>query len=329
MRLSIASKLRMVFKNPLAKLYIQVVFSLTVSFSVAVAAEAGSAHTMTFPSDQSYGTMIYLGPNWDIFDKHPKGTFVAEAKGTVPYSAGAAVMLTARFPFTDNPAVISKLPPDAFQYINISMLPAEDKIFGPLSKLTGLRRLDFQEGEFHDKAFGQLSKLTNLEALTVNECFVTGESLTHFGTLKKLEYLSLKKVALDWKLLNKSSPVFPALTNLHFTSTNLTDEGLKWCEKMPKLTRLILDADASVTDKGLLTLKKLPSLRILQLKQLKVTAKGVMQLKGSKLALLALEDANFTPEEVKRLRDAMPDTRITFSKKKMKEGTMEIFAPLH
>ena len=109
----------------------------------------------------------------------------------------------------------------------------------------------------------------------------------------------------------------------------MTDEGLKWCEKMPKLTRLILDADASVTDKGLLTLKKLPSLRILQLKQLKVTAKGVMQLKGSKLALIALEDANFTPEEEKKLRDAMPDTRITFNKKKMKEGTMEIFAPLH
>lgn len=320
----------MLLKNPLVKRCLQAVFPLALLAVATATAEADSSNKMTFPSDQSYGTMIYLGPNWDIFDKHPKGTFIAEAKGTVPYSAGAAVMLTARFPFTDNPSVMSKLPPDAFQYINIAMLPAEDKIFGPLSRMTGLRRLDFQEGEFHDKAFGQISKLTNLEALTVNECFVTGESLTHFGTLKKLEYLSLKKVALDWKLLNKSSPVFPALTILHFTSTNLTDEGLKWCEKMPKLTRLILDADSSVTDKGLLTIKKLPSLRILQLKQLKkVTAKGVMQLKGSKLSLIALEDANFTPDEVKKLRDAMPDTRFTFGKKKMKEGTMEIFAPLH
>ena len=319
----------MLLKISVAKLYIQTASALTALSLTAVAAMAEKPHKMTFPSDQSYGTMIYLGPNWDLFDKHPKGTFVAEAKGSVPYTAGAAVMLTARFPFTDNPAVIASLPPDAFQYINISMLPAEDKIFGPLSKLTGLRRLDFQEGEFHDKAFAQLSKLTNLEALTVNECFVTGESLTHFGTLKKLEYLAMKKVALDWKLLNKSSPVFPALTNLHFTSTNLTDEGLRWCEKMPKLTRLILDGDAQVTDKGLLTIKKLPSLRILQLKQLKITAKGVMQLKGSKLTLIALEDVNFTPEEIKRLRDAMPDTRFTFSKKKMREGTMEIFAPLH
>lgn len=319
----------MLLKIPFAKRISQVVVSVGALFATIISADAESSHTISFPSDRSYGTIINLGPDWDLTDKHPKGAFFAEAKGQISYTPGVALMLTANFPFTDSPAVISKLPPDAFQFISISMLPAEDKIFGPLSKLTGLRRLDFQEGEFHDKAFGQLSKLVNLEALTVNECFVTGESLTHFGTLKKLEYLSLKKVALDWKLLNKSSPVFPALANLHFTSTNLTDEGLKWCEKMPKLNRLILDGDAQITDKGLLNLKKLPSLRILQLKQLKVTARGIMQLKGSKLSLIALEDVNLTPEEIKRMKDAMPDTRFTFGKKKMKEGTMEIFAPLH
>jgi hypothetical protein len=318
----------MPLKNPAAKFFIQTTFSLALLFSTSTA-EAENARTMTFPADQSYGTIVNLGPNWNILEKHPKGVFVADAKGTVPYSAGDALGLTANFPFTDNPAVINKLPVDAFQFINISMLPAEDKVFGPLSRLTGLRRLDFQEGEFHDKAFAQLSKLINLEAITVNECFVTGESLTHFGTLKKLEYLSFKKVALDWKLLNKSTTVFPALVNLHFTSTNLNDEGLKWCEKMPKLSRLVLDTDGQVTDKGLLTIKKLPQLRTLQLKQMKVTPKGIMQLKGSKLTYIGLEDAKFTPEEVKQLKDAMPNVRFVFGKRKMKDGTMEIFAPLH
>ncbi len=319
----------MTLKNRAEKLFIQTTVTLTALLSVSFAARAESARTMTFPSDQSYGTIINLGPNWNILDKHPKGTFFAEAKGTVPYTAGDALMLTANFPFTDNPAAMNKLPVDAFQFINISSLPAEDKVFGPLSRLTGLRRLDFLEGEFHDKAFAQLSKLVNLEALTVNECFVTGESLTHFGTLKKLGYLSLKNVALDCKLLSHSTTLFPALTNLHLTSTNINDESLKWLERMPKLTKLILGEDAQITDKGLLTLKMLPQLRILQLKQLKLTAKGVMQFKGSKLTYIGLEDAKFTPEEVKQLKDAMPDIRFVFGKRKVKEETMELFAPLH
>jgi len=319
----------MSLKNFAAKLCIEAAFSLSLLCSTTIAVEAGNARTMTFPSDRSYGTIINLGPNWNILEKHPKGTFFAEAKGTIPYSTDDALMLTARFPLTENPSVMNKLPVDAFQYINITNLPAEDKIFGPLSHLTGLRRLDFEEGEFHDKAFSQLSKLVNLEAITVRECFVTGESLTHFGSLKKLQYMSLKKIALDWNLLCKSAAVFPAMTNVHFTDTNLSDQGLKWLEKMPNLARLTLDGDAQLTDKGLLTLKKLKQLRKLELKKLNLTANGIIKLQGTGIKALYIEDMNFNPTEIKQIKDSMPDVLFHFGKRKIKEGTMEIFAPLH
>lgn len=296
----------------------------------SVAAEAQKLRTMTFPADRSYGTIVKLEPNWKISERHPKGTFLAEAQGAVQYSQNDQLMLTARYPLTENPAVMKKLPADAFQYITFMNLPTEDKIFEPLTHLTGLRRIDFQEGEFQDKAFGQLAKLTNLEAISVRECFVTGDSLTHFYSLKKLSVMIWKKLAFDWKLLNQSTTVFPAMDNLQFADTNLDDEGMKWLEKMPNLTQLSIDGSAHVTDKGLLVLKKLKKLKKLELKKTKsITPKGIMQLKGSSIDAIHVTDANYTQLEIKQIKDALPNIKFLFDKKKMKEGTMEIFAPLH
>ncbi|MBI2810240.1 MAG: hypothetical protein HYX67_05365 [Candidatus Melainabacteria bacterium] len=308
--------------------FAQTVMSLLVLTTSTIAAKADNTRTISFPADESYGTIVDLGPDWNLFEKHPKGIFVAEARGTVKSTTDKALMLTASFPLVDKPDVMKKLPADAFQMISILNLPADDKVFGPLSRLTGLKRLDFEEGDFHDKAFGQLSTLINLEALTVKECFVTGESLTKFGTMKKLKFMSFKKIALDWKLLNKSNTVFPALENLHFTDTNLTDEGLHWLTKMPKLTRLVLDSDAQVTDKGLVELKKIKSLRRVELKQLKVTPDAIIQLKGSGIKHIALVDMKLTAADIQRLKTAMPGT-VTFSNRKIDKEKIDLFAPLH
>ncbi len=305
--------------------------ALSLSFACATSApvQAQKERTMTFPADRSYGTIINLGRGWSLTAKRPKGNLVAEAQGTVKYSADDALMLTARFPLTDNPEVMYKLPVDAFQFINFINLPAEDKIFTPLTHMTGLRRLDFEEGEFEDKAFEKLSKLVNLEAITVRECFVTGESLTHFGSLKKLRVLVLRKVALDWKLLNEKSPVFASMRMLQLTDVNLADDGLNWLKKMPNLTRLVLDGNTHVTDKGLLIVKQLKNLKRLELKKMKLSPQGIMQLKGSSIHALLIEDANYSDADRKRIFDALPNVRVEYTRRPLKEGTMEIFAPLH
>jgi hypothetical protein len=298
-------------------------------FAHTTCAYGAAKRQITFPSDQSYGTILDLGPNWNVSDKHPKGKFFAEAKGTISCNADDSLMLMARFPLTDKPTLLNSFPVNSFEYIIIDNLPAEDKIFGPLSRLTGLKRLDFIEGEFHDTAFGQLSKLVNLEALVVRECFVTGESLTHFGSLKKLKYIFFKSIALDWKLLSKSGPTLPGMTDLILGSTNLTDQGLDWIVRMPNLTNLTLDGDVSVTDKGLLRLKSLKKLRRLGLKRMKVTANGLLQLKDTNIKNIQIEDIEFSPSDLKRLTTAMPGIAFAFRKKEMKPDTMEMFAPLH
>ncbi|HEY9730449.1 MAG TPA: hypothetical protein V6C89_00965 [Drouetiella sp.] len=318
------------FRNYGAKAVLAALFCLLASASPAPSAKTETQRTMTFPSDRSYGTIINLGQNWNILDKHPKGPTVGEAQGTIHYSANDALMLTARFPLTDHPEVMNKLPVDAFQLITFINLPTEDKIFAPLTHLTGLRRVDFEEGEFQDKAFGQLGKLTNLESIIFRECFVTGESFLHFGSLKKLRILVIKKSALDWKLLKQSSPVFPAMENLQLTDTNFDDVGMEWLQKMPNLTRLYLDTNIRVTDKGLLLLKNLKKLKKLELKKMKgVTARGIMKLRGSSIDSIHVGDGNYTPEQVKQIKDAMPTVQFVFDKKPIKEDTMEIFAPLH
>ncbi len=270
-----------------------------------------------------------LGPTWTIFDGHPWGDIVAEAKGTIKVNKSIPLMLLARFPLTDNPEILNELPVDAFDCIRIDNLPAGDKMLGPLSRLTGLRRLDFREGEFHDKAFGQLRNLVNLEGLTVTECFVTGESMTHFGTLKKLKYLHLKNLALDWKLLGKSGPPMPAVEDLFLEKTNLTDEGLAWIERMPNLSKLLLDNNAEVTDKGLKHLVGLKKLRLLTLRNMKVTAKGLLQLKNmNDNRNIILENSHFSASDISRLKSAMPHTNFEFSRSHLGADDYALFAPL-
>lgn len=319
----------MPLRNFAAKLSIAALCSLTAVSAVADMTATAAEQTMTFPPDRSYGRIINLGTNWNILHRHPQGTFVGEARGKIRYPSTENYLLRAKFPLVDNPDVISSIPADAFKSIDIVNLPAENKIFAPLSHLTGLRRLDFEEGDFDDKGFEKLAKLVNLEVISLKECFVTGRSFTHFGALKKLRVVILRKMELDWKLLNQSSPVFPAMDTLHLVDTNLNDEGLKWTEKMPNLSRLYLDGCPKLTDKGLLAATKLKKLRQLELKKMNVTPKGIMQLKGTGISSIHIQDANFTSAQEKQLQDSMPNVRFVFGKKQIPGDTMDLFAPLH
>jgi hypothetical protein len=292
---------------------------------------AEKPRALIFPADPSYGTIMTLDSNWSISEKHPKGKFFSEAKGTIPITTGDALMLVARFPLTDNPAALNKLPVDAFQCINISSLPAEDKIFGPLTRLTGLRRIDLDEGEFSDKGFAQLRKLINLEGISVKECMITGESLSHFGTLKKLKFLSIKHAKLEWNLLSRqAADTLPGMDDLLLINTNLNDQGISWLEKMPNLTRLTLDGDLKLTDKGLAKLKNLKKLQRLSIKEMKaITANGLMQLKGSSIKQIWLEDSSLSASDIKRVVAAMPGVRLAFRNRPVKTDMIDMFAPLH
>lgn len=292
--------------------------SATFLLIALIAAQAASFATQTaertisFPDDVSYGTLIDLGSSWKSTERHPKGRFVAAAKGTVKCSSDATLMFVASLPLVEHPSMLNKLAPDSFQFIDFSNLPVDDNIFVPLTRLSGLRRLDFEEGKFSDKSFASLSRLTNLEVLSVRQCQINGKSLTQFGSLKRLQMLILNSVNLDWKLLSTAAPEMPALTDLVLTFTNVTDDGLRWLERMPSLTFVHLESNSRITDRGLLQLCKLKHLNRLFLKRLKVTPRGLLQLKASSVRSMQIIDAHFTPEEMKRIKNGLPHVAITF-----------------
>ncbi len=305
-------------------LLVLLLFALTTT-----SAQADSYRVLEFPNDTSYGKIIMLGKGWDLFDKRNKGKLLADARGSVKAPKGEPLMFVASFAFVQHPEVLDKLPADAFECMIVESLPAEDKIVRPISRMTGLRRLDLKEGEFSDKAFAQVRSLVNLETLYVRECFVTGESVTQIGTLKKLKLLSLSILNLNWPLLAQSGPAFPNLNYLYIQKTNLTDDGLKWVLKMPHLHKLDVD-DNGITDAALPYIKQLKELKEISLKRTKFSTRGLMELK----ALTQLQDIYFSkkqlsPADIKQLAAVLKHTQLHMPPSEVNSETINLWAPLH
>lgn len=291
-------------------------------------ANAASPRVLDFPGDDSYGKIILLGKNWDVMAKRNMGKFLSDARGAVKVDKSEPLMLVANYALADHPQVLNKLPPDAFDCIVFENIPAEDKIFGPLSRLTGLKRLEFKEGEFNDKAFVQVRSLVNLEALLVHECFVTGASITQLGDLKKLRMLHLVILDLNWPLLAKSGPSFPNLVQLGLGKTGMTDEGLAWVERMPHLQKLDIN-DNRLTGSGFVHFKKLKELNSISLKRTPVKLEGLIQLKSlPSLKEIDFSRAQLPPNDIKKLAAVLTHTKLTMPQGSQGE-TFELFAPLH
>jgi hypothetical protein len=93
--------------------------------------------------------------------------------------------------------------------------------------------------------------------------------------------------------------------------TRLTNDDLKALENAP-LTRSLTLVGSQVTDDGLVHLKNLQQLEVLDLKKNKqLTDAGLVHLEGLKnLKLLILIGTRVTPAGVKKLQQKLPDTKI-------------------
>jgi internalin A len=134
---------------------------------------------------------------------------------------------------------------------------------------------------------GQYANL--FQSLSLNRQGITDDQLTDILSVEGLKHLSLAGTDAGDQTLKRLSEKLPGLRSLDFTSTRVTDEGLKWLGHLKFLRVLRLD-DTSIYGRGFGDLKPLDSLKRLSLRRTKIDD-GML---GSLRAARSLESLDLT-----------------------------------
>lgn len=209
-----------------------------------------------------------------------------------------------------------------------------------LKELTNLTSLSLPK-QITDAGLRHLKGLTNLQDLTLAGIQITDAGLVHIEGLTKLERLNLDNT----KITNAGLVHLKGLTNLqylglngtqvtgaglgHLAGMNLkglaipeqaqTDTGLKhYLAAIKPPTELHLNKHRmrpllnwSITDSGLVHLKELTSLQVLNLEGTPITDAGLVHLQGlAKLEKLHLGKTKVTDAGIAELQKALPNCEI-------------------
>ena len=197
------------------------------------------------------------------------------------------------------------------EYLDLSHSQVTDAGMANLQKLTNLRQLYLSNTHVTDHALDYFERLSRLEVLDLKGTRITDGCLTDLGRLDNLKWLDLSRTKLTGFWLIKLNAL-RNLKHLSLDSTQLTDANLARLRGVRSLESLSLNG-TKITGAGLEHLKKLPGLQRLYLSSTGVTDGGVVHLAAmAKLRDLDLGRTKVTNQRVKRLQQALPDTRIRF-----------------
>jgi Leucine-rich repeat (LRR) protein len=267
---------------------------------------------------------VALGGDWD---------FMARARGAVPVPADRNVQLavslkprgrdaarlspSARRHLRDRLRVdpedlsgLSALTPDDLHELRVYSLvrrdDADDRIIGPICRLTGLEVLSLSQTGVTGRGMERLTSLRSLRALVLSQEFSVGDAglvslkdqsgleyldcatgatdagLKHLGRLPRLRWLRLRMGRIRGPGLAELAGV-PTLERLSlWGTTGLTDNHVRYLEGLTRLKSLTLwGTDSPLSDATLASIGKLNSLEELYFIRImtRFTAAGVAHLK--------------------------------------------------
>jgi hypothetical protein len=244
--------------------------------------------TLHFPDHTSLGVLYWLPPECKVRVDSKQSSKVGEAKGVVGVPKRANLLLKVGNFAANDPSLLTAYGPNFFAALNFGAVDTDDKTLAKISELTGLQALDLRESDLSDQGLKGLSKLKKLEELYLSRTSVSDQGLDWLLPLG-----SLKKLVLD--------------------QTKISNNGLKSIQKCRNLQDLAM-SNCHITDAGLASLATLSELTSLELDSNKgITAKGLMQLAGSKLIWLSIRDTSVTAKDlpvVEKLSEKIPSLKF-------------------
>lgn len=167
-----------------------------------------------------------------------------------------------------------------------------------------------RKGEFTDEYLPLLAEL-DLVYLSLSQTGVTGACIEHVDRMKDLEHLHLNNIPLTDELVGRLAHL-DNLVQLGLLETGLSDAAVIHLQKLVNLESLWLGGN-QISDAGLKNLTPLEKLTHLAIQELDLTDKCIDDLvKFKALRTLLVTDTQITADGVRRLKEAIPDCRVSW-----------------
>jgi hypothetical protein len=182
--------------------------------------------------------------------------------------------------------------------------------YGPGGKAVQLRKWTPENIDRLGAALPNLPQLVNLSFWKTSLPSGALPKLVPHST--RLRYLGLEETDVTDEEVKQVLSRTPNLTNLDLSSTNVTDDVMPAVSRLKNLAFLRLE-NTRITDAGLASLRGLP-IQVLDLGLTRISEQSSPLLIDMQVAETLLVPAEWSPEEIKWLREASPtgsDIRAT------------------
>lgn len=288
-----------------------------------------------FPSDYSVGTIVLVKRVPDV-EANLKGEFLCAARGKVKVPRGKNLKFEPNSHFFQHPESLSKLPPDAFSFIDMrfsAMDDSEEKYVenavNHILRFKSLRAVCFDRSDVTDEVAAKLAALPALECVTFASTAVSGKCMKSLRACKKLTYVRLGCAQIDTASIDYFSEL-PALRRLALMRTGLDNKQMKSVGKCVNLTNLDISHNSAIDDSAIPAFEKLTRIDSLNLKGTRISVKGLelFSKRGVVDIHLPLDFDAYSRADQIKLRKMFPHTKFERIASTTSEPDSEIiFAP--
>ncbi len=312
----------------------------------------GATRALSFPADSCLGHLSVepeSGPGWDpkcvnlSWSWEPLG--LAQGDVVVPAERnlwlhiilalrpGDAKRLSAQNPLEhqllvgnrvrtdpDGLSGLAGLSPNDLHRLSVAArVPSSDaneRVMGPISRLTGLKMLCLHQTGVNDNGMEHLRKLTSLRALELREPGVANQGLAVLKDLPALEYLDLHTGVTDAGL--KEVAQLSNLRWLRIRTGGFWGPGLAELAQMPRLERLCLWGEVQITDRHIAHLEGLTQIKSLTLwgccsRLADASLASIAKLKDLEELHFIRTSPTFTPAGVAQLKSIENLKKVDFA----------------
>lgn len=202
---------------------------------------------------------------------------------------------------------------------NLDRLALTPRTLDAIAQLAGLQSVSLWGTSVSDAEVARLLPLKHLVSIDLSYTNVSGEVLKSLSQMPKLVVINLEGCdVVDQHLASLSK--FDQLISLRLAKTQITDRGLRYIRGLKNLNHLDLSS-CEISDVGLRSMGDLPALQHLWLsKTVRYGMNDKSELTDSCVDYIAslttlidlqIADSQLTESGMKRLRAALPKTKIS------------------
>ncbi|MBA3993520.1 MAG: hypothetical protein C0469_08335 [Cyanobacteria bacterium DS2.3.42] len=272
-----------------------------------------------FPDNKSIGSIGICQPNSDNYSHGARGTVVLPA-GLIAFNSNKQLFLY--------PKLLKKFRPGELGALDLQKSQRSSRVLlSILPDQPNIIRLNMSGTWVEPAEIDKIGKLKKLKQLYLAGSHCDARALASMPNLLQLTNLDLTETQRA-SLVLKKLPANKTLYALRVKNCDLSLDDLKTISKIKTLRDLNLQDNKIVNDETLSTFLPLKTLWTLNLENCPITLRSIETLKKFPLENLQLSEANFTPQNLRLLKQALPHVKVSSSKISTEEGYQYINSSL-